>query len=126
MPISARIAKQQLTFLGHAPRAPPTQEVIKLTLDPDPSLKRPIDRQRGRWEDQVSDTLQGLGVSDWTVYAQCRTTWQELSKLSVATTQLIMQANDLLIMPIIVRSQYVVVLSRYTTYGYHVIVLFPW
>ncbi|XP_078598031.1 uncharacterized protein LOC144874082 [Branchiostoma floridae x Branchiostoma japonicum] len=70
VPLSARIAKQRLTFLGHVARATPTQEVIKLTTsDPDPSWKRAEGRPRGRWEDQVFNTLQELGVprSDWTV-----------------------------------------------------------
>eukprot|EP00058_Branchiostoma_floridae_P002274 XP_002587762.1 hypothetical protein BRAFLDRAFT_94666 [Branchiostoma floridae] len=95
VPLSARIAKQRLTFLGHVAKATPTQEVIKLTTsDPDPSWKRPRGRPRGRWEDQVFNTLHELGVSrsDWTVHAQCRTRRRELSV--AVTHQHMMHAND--------------------------------
>ncbi|CAH1247818.1 C22orf39 [Branchiostoma lanceolatum] len=63
----------KMIFLGHVSRAVPTQDAIKLISSaPNPSWKRPRGHPRGRWEDQIFNTLQGLGVTrtDWRVYGE--------------------------------------------------------
>ncbi|CAH1239246.1 OIT3 [Branchiostoma lanceolatum] len=82
VPVSQKIIKHQLTFLGHTSRATPTQEVVKLvSAAPDPTWRRPRGRPRSRWEDQVFTVLDTLGVSraDWRALAENRTSWREMS-----------------------------------------------
>ncbi|KAI8506131.1 hypothetical protein Bbelb_164840 [Branchiostoma belcheri] len=69
-------------FGAYYHRATPTQEVIKLiTTAPDPTWRRPRGRPRSRWEDQVYNVLDSLGVSrtDWRVLAENRTSWRDMA-----------------------------------------------
>ncbi|KAI8484800.1 hypothetical protein Bbelb_373970 [Branchiostoma belcheri] len=95
-PVTRRIVKQQMTFLGHASRAVPTQDVIKLlTPQPDPTWRRPRGRPRARWEDQLFPTLGELGVrDDWRVWAENRSSWRDLCGTVAAMRQTMMPAED--------------------------------
>ncbi|CAH1244170.1 TRIM3 [Branchiostoma lanceolatum] len=62
--------------------ATPTQEVVKLvSAAPDPTWRCPRGHPRSRWEDQVFNVLDTLGVSraDWRALAENRTSWREMS-----------------------------------------------
>ncbi|KAI8479503.1 hypothetical protein Bbelb_427640 [Branchiostoma belcheri] len=95
-PVTRRIVKQQMTFLGHASRAVPTQDVIKLlTPQPDPTWRRTRGRPRARWEDQLFPTLGELGVrDDWRVWAENRSSWRDLCGTVAAMRQTMMPAED--------------------------------
>ncbi|KAI8513606.1 hypothetical protein Bbelb_079300 [Branchiostoma belcheri] len=94
--ITRRIVKQQMTFLGHASRAVPTQDVIKLlTSQPNPTWRRPRGRPRARWEDQLFPTLGELGVrDDWRVWAENRSSWRDLCGTVAAMRQTMTPAED--------------------------------
>jgi len=70
------IKKQRLNWLGHVERMGEDNNVRKIKRWKSVS-KRPIERPKTRWEDDVLEDIRSMNVRNWKKVAQDRDSWKK-------------------------------------------------
>jgi hypothetical protein len=73
------IKKQRFNRLGHVERMAEDNIVQKIKRWK-PMAKRPIDRPKTRWEDDILEDIKSMNVCNWKKVAQNRDRWKKVDE----------------------------------------------